>query len=64
MISETDKDIVGKLDGIRRDRQKFLCLNDNMNHSHPDAIITKRALHALYEVSIMYILLTVNIKRK
>ena len=52
MVSEQDEDIVGKLDGIRRDRQKFLCLNDNMNHSDPRSERTKQALKDLYEVRV------------
>ena len=52
MISEEDEEIVGKLDGIRKDRQKFLCLNDNMNHSDPKSEYTVQALNDLYEVQI------------
>lgn len=55
MVSEQDDEIVGKLDGIRRDRQKFLCLNDNMNHSDPKSEYTKQALHDLYEVFLFFL---------
>ncbi|KAF2077558.1 hypothetical protein CYY_001176 [Polysphondylium violaceum] len=39
----------GKLDGIRQKRQKFICLNDNMNHTDPHSVKVVKVLHDFYE---------------
>ena len=43
MVSEDDNTIESRLDGIRHRQHKFVCLNDNMNHSNPDAQLVCRA---------------------
>jgi len=48
MINENDTNIESRLDGIRLRQQKFICLNDNMNHSNPKAKEAVRYLHQFY----------------
>jgi Stealth protein CR4, conserved region 4 len=44
MIGTNDTDLSERLDGIRKDRQKFICLNDNIDHTQPHAA---RQLHII-----------------
>jgi hypothetical protein len=37
MIGNNATNAEKSLDGIREKRQKFVCLNDNMNHSNPSS---------------------------
>jgi UDP-N-acetylglucosamine-lysosomal-enzyme len=48
MINENDTNVESRLDGIRYRQQKFICLNDNMNHTNPKAKDTVRLLHQFY----------------
>jgi hypothetical protein len=38
MVGTNATNLEKSLDGIRERRQKFICLNDNMNHSDPEAV--------------------------
>ncbi len=37
MIPTNSTSLLPKLDGIRQKRHKFLCLNDDLNHTNPEA---------------------------
>lgn len=37
MIPTNSTELLPKLDGIRQKRHKFLCLNDDLNHTNPEA---------------------------
>lgn len=37
MVNNNSTTVEKALDGIRERRQKFVCLNDNLNHSDPSA---------------------------
>ena len=41
MVGTNSTNVQKALDGIRERRQKFICLNDNMNHSDPEAANVK-----------------------
>uniref|UniRef100_H3ACN5 N-acetylglucosamine-1-phosphotransferase subunits alpha/beta n=1 Tax=Latimeria chalumnae TaxID=7897 RepID=H3ACN5_LATCH len=41
--------VVGQLDDIRKTPKKFICLNDNIDHSHKDAQTVKAVLRDFYE---------------
>lgn len=49
MINENDTAIENRMDGIRKNQQKFICLNDNINHGSPKAQQMVKILHDLYE---------------
>jgi UDP-N-acetylglucosamine-lysosomal-enzyme len=49
MIRNNDTALKGRLDGIRRKRHKFICLNDNLKHEAPDTLAVKQFLHSFYE---------------
>lgn len=49
MVSQDYAKALKALDGIRERRHKFICLNDNMNHSHPDSAKTLQILKDFYE---------------
>jgi UDP-N-acetylglucosamine-lysosomal-enzyme len=49
MIGSNKTEVMPKLDGIRHRRHKFLCLNDNMNHSNPESVKVVQAVHELLE---------------
>jgi UDP-N-acetylglucosamine-lysosomal-enzyme len=38
MVGNNATNVEKALDGIREKRQKFVCLNDNMNHSDPNSL--------------------------
>eukprot|EP00727_Mastigamoeba_balamuthi_P004638 m51a1_g14172 putative n-acetylglucosamine-1-phosphotransferase subunits alpha beta-like (770) ;mRNA; f:22617-25887 len=48
MIGNNDTALPARLDGIRLKRHKFICLNDNLNHSDPTTEQTLRVLHDFY----------------
>ena len=48
MVGNNDTVMQGKLDGIRQKRHRFICLNDNINHSSPDAGKVVAVLHDFY----------------
>ena len=50
MVPTNHTEIEKKLDGVRLRRQKFICLNDNMNHSNPESRKVVRVLHDFLEV--------------
>uniref|UniRef100_A0A4W3IHP4 N-acetylglucosamine-1-phosphotransferase subunits alpha/beta n=1 Tax=Callorhinchus milii TaxID=7868 RepID=A0A4W3IHP4_CALMI len=49
MIRTNVSHVVGQLDDIRRNPRKFVCLNDNIDHSHKDAPTVKAVLRDFYE---------------
>jgi hypothetical protein len=49
MISTNQSNLDEKLDGIRVRRQKFICLNDNMNHADRNNHASLRKLRDFYE---------------
>ncbi|KAL5473979.1 hypothetical protein EMCRGX_G028549 [Ephydatia muelleri] len=49
MISENATKVLTQLDGIRKNRKKFICLNDNMDHRKHDANMAKMVLLDFYE---------------
>uniref|UniRef100_A0A671KAW7 N-acetylglucosamine-1-phosphotransferase subunits alpha/beta n=1 Tax=Sinocyclocheilus anshuiensis TaxID=1608454 RepID=A0A671KAW7_9TELE len=49
MIRTNVSHVVGQLDDIRKNPRKFICLNDNIDHSHKDANTVKAVLRDFYE---------------
>jgi len=49
MVGNNATGVEKQLDGIREKRHKFVCLNDNMNHSDPNVGLVQKALHDFYE---------------
>eukprot|EP01114_Cavostelium_apophysatum_P003574 TRINITY_DN1353_c0_g2_i5.p1 TRINITY_DN1353_c0_g2~~TRINITY_DN1353_c0_g2_i5.p1 ORF type:complete len:1245 (+),score=388.40 TRINITY_DN1353_c0_g2_i5:191-3925(+) len=49
MIGNNATNVQKSLDGIRERRQKFICLNDNMNHADPNSADVVRVLGEFYE---------------
>uniref|UniRef100_A0A8C4RXW9 N-acetylglucosamine-1-phosphotransferase subunits alpha/beta n=1 Tax=Erpetoichthys calabaricus TaxID=27687 RepID=A0A8C4RXW9_ERPCA len=49
MIRTNVSHVVGQLDDIRKNPRKFICLNDNIDHSHKDAATVKAVLRDFYE---------------
>nr|XP_033809201.1 N-acetylglucosamine-1-phosphotransferase subunits alpha/beta isoform X2 [Geotrypetes seraphini] len=49
MIRTNVSHVVGQLDDIRKNPRKFICLNDNIDHSHKDAHTVKAVLRDFYE---------------
>ncbi|XP_062850182.1 N-acetylglucosamine-1-phosphotransferase subunits alpha/beta [Trichomycterus rosablanca] len=49
MIRTNVSHVVGQLDDIRKTPRKFVCLNDNIDHSHKDASTVKAVLRDFYE---------------
>jgi len=49
MISENASKVMQQLDEIRRDRKKFICLNDNIDHQKEGADLAKLILLDFYE---------------
>ncbi|KYQ88805.1 putative glycophosphotransferase [Tieghemostelium lacteum] len=49
MISNNDTVAESKLDGIRQRKHKFICLNDNMDHSNETDTSSIRVVHDFYE---------------
>lgn len=49
MIGTNHTDVRRALDGIRQFRHKFICLNDNMNHSNPESHNVVGVLRDFYE---------------
>ncbi|XP_062373984.1 N-acetylglucosamine-1-phosphotransferase subunits alpha/beta isoform X1 [Sardina pilchardus] len=49
MVRTNVSHVVGQLDDIRKNPRKFICLNDNIDHSHKDAGTVKAVLRDFYE---------------
>ncbi len=49
MISENSSTVMAQLDHIRKERKKFICLNDNINHYKEGADLAKLILVDFYE---------------
>ncbi|KAH3745280.1 N-acetylglucosamine-1-phosphotransferase subunits alpha/beta [Pelomyxa schiedti] len=49
MVNTNDTSLQKRLDSIREKSNKFICLNDNMNHSHPAAQHTIQVLQNFYQ---------------
>ncbi|KAA0721026.1 N-acetylglucosamine-1-phosphotransferase subunits alpha/beta [Triplophysa tibetana] len=49
MIRTNVSHVVGQLDDIRKNPRKFICLNDNIDHSLKDASTVKAVLRDFYE---------------
>ncbi|XP_045071340.1 N-acetylglucosamine-1-phosphotransferase subunits alpha/beta-like [Coregonus clupeaformis] len=49
MVRTNVSHVVGQLDDIRKNPRKFICLNDNIDHSHKDAGTVKAVLKDFYE---------------
>ncbi len=49
MISENGSTVMAQLDHIRKQRKKFICLNDNIDHSKEGADLAKLILVDFYE---------------
>jgi len=49
MVNNNATNVEKSLDGIRERRQKFVCLNDNMNHTDPSSIEVVRVLKNFYD---------------
>ncbi len=49
MIGTNSTQVEKALDGVRERRQKFICLNDNIDHSNPESVNVVRVLHNFYE---------------
>eukprot|EP01121_Diplochlamys_sp_Union-15-3_P012990 TRINITY_DN3965_c0_g1_i3.p1 TRINITY_DN3965_c0_g1~~TRINITY_DN3965_c0_g1_i3.p1 ORF type:complete len:223 (+),score=22.71 TRINITY_DN3965_c0_g1_i3:245-913(+) len=48
MIGTNSTDVTRALDGIRHRKQRFICLNDNMNHSNPHSKEVVKVIHEFY----------------
>jgi len=48
MIGSNSSNVLKALDGIRERRHKFVCLNDNMNHSDPDVVKVQKIISDFY----------------
>lgn len=49
MVRTNVSHVVGQLDDIRKNPRKFVCLNDNIDHTHKDAATVKAVLRDFYE---------------
>ena len=49
MISENGSIVMSQLDHIRKEKKKFICLNDNINHEREGAELAKLILVDFYE---------------
>uniref|UniRef100_A0A6B2KXE3 EF-hand domain-containing protein n=1 Tax=Arcella intermedia TaxID=1963864 RepID=A0A6B2KXE3_9EUKA len=49
MIGTNSSDVRKALDGIRNKKHKFICLNDNMNHSNPHSIEVVKVIQEFYK---------------
>eukprot|EP01119_Soliformovum_irregulare_P013098 TRINITY_DN3457_c0_g1_i1.p1 TRINITY_DN3457_c0_g1~~TRINITY_DN3457_c0_g1_i1.p1 ORF type:complete len:1204 (-),score=445.63 TRINITY_DN3457_c0_g1_i1:46-3657(-) len=49
MVGSNATNVEKSLDGIRERRQKFICLNDNMNHSDPHIGQVQKVLRDFYQ---------------
>lgn len=49
MIDNNASRVLAQLDGLRRDLKKFICLNDNIDHSSKDSDLVKAVVHDFYE---------------
>lgn len=49
MIGTNHTDVRRALDGIRQFKHKFICLNDNMNHTNPESLKVIEVLKSFFE---------------
>uniref|UniRef100_A0A4W4GL23 N-acetylglucosamine-1-phosphotransferase subunits alpha/beta n=1 Tax=Electrophorus electricus TaxID=8005 RepID=A0A4W4GL23_ELEEL len=49
MVRTNVSHVVGQLDDIRKNPRKFVCLNDNIDHTHKDGSMVKAVLRDFYE---------------
>lgn len=49
MVGTNHTDVRRALDGLRKEKPRFICLNDNMNHSDPESLNVVRVLRDFYE---------------
>jgi len=49
MVPTNESLALKQIDGIRRRKQKFVCLNDNLNHSDPESEKVVKILHDFYK---------------
>jgi hypothetical protein len=49
MIGTNSTDVLRAIDGIRMKKQRFICLNDNMNHSDPRSLDVIKVLQDFYK---------------
>ena len=49
MIGTNSTDVLRAIDGIRRNRHKFICLNDNIDHNDLESKNVVKVLHDFYE---------------
>ncbi|KAK5580536.1 hypothetical protein RB653_000556 [Dictyostelium firmibasis] len=49
MVENDHTSMQNKFDGIRTKRQKFICLNDNINHTSPNTTKVVQVLHGFYD---------------
>jgi UDP-N-acetylglucosamine-lysosomal-enzyme len=49
MIGTNHTDVRRALDGIRQFKHKFICLNDNMNHTDPESLKVVDVLKDFFE---------------
>ena len=49
MVGTNGSTVMNQLDHIRKERKKFICLNDNIDHSKQGADLTKLILVDFYE---------------
>ena len=55
MVKDNETRVRKDLDGIRYDMKKFVCLNDDMNKTHPNPLVRLRALVSLVQFRILLI---------
>jgi hypothetical protein len=48
MVKNNDTNLQQKLDGVRKNRHKFICLNDNLFHDDPNTPLVKQMMHDFY----------------
>ena len=49
MVNQSDPQLQEKLDGIRERQHKFICLNDNIDHTHPKAKEAVQIMNDFYK---------------
>jgi UDP-N-acetylglucosamine-lysosomal-enzyme len=49
MLTHNSTKVLAKLDEVRNDQRKFICLNDNLDHSTEDSKIARLLLQDFYE---------------
>ncbi len=49
MIGTNSSQVEKALDGVRERRQKFICLNDNIDHTNPESVNVVKVLQDFYQ---------------